>query len=64
MFDQSGLKNTCVVFVLGYFTRPLDLRNIPTQTQLTCSPQTDQTLTCSLTDQILTCSCYNILSLL
>ncbi len=24
MFDQSGLENTFVVFVLGYFTRPSD----------------------------------------
>ncbi len=25
MFDQSGLENTFVVFVWGYFTHPLDL---------------------------------------
>ncbi len=25
MFDQSGLENTFVVFVYGYFTRPSDL---------------------------------------
>ncbi len=45
MFDQSGLENTIVVFVYGYFTRPenSDLCNITTQTQLMCSPQTDQT---------------------
>ncbi len=34
MFDQYGLKNTFIVL-------------FPTQTQLMCSPQTDQTLTCS-----------------
>ncbi len=47
MFDQSGLENILVVFVYGYFTHPSDSWNITTQTQLMCSPQTDQTLTCS-----------------
>ncbi len=45
IFDQSGLENT--FFVLVYFNRPLDSWNIPIQTQLLCSSQTDQTLTCS-----------------
>ncbi len=48
MFDQFGLTNTFIVFVFyGYFTSLKDLRNIPTQTQLRCSPQTDQPFTCS-----------------
>ncbi len=47
MFDQSEFENAFVVFVYGYLNRPLDSWNIPTQTQLMCSPQTHQTLTCS-----------------
>ncbi len=47
IFDQSGLENTFIVFVYGYFTHHSDSSNIPTQTQLICSAQTYQTLTCS-----------------
>ncbi len=43
----------CLIMILLWVecnkntTHPSDSGNIPTQTQLMCSPQTDQTLTCS-----------------
>ncbi len=41
-------------FLCRAYTSPSDSWNIPSQTQLMCSPQTDQTLNCS---------CYNNIAL-
>ncbi len=38
---------THLLFLCRAISRPSDSWNIPTQTQFMCSPQTDQTLTCS-----------------